>query len=223
MATIERIFGKSPFGPLQEHMVVVKECVDHIIPFFEAVIKNDTSSIKAIADKIFDLEEKADEIKNNLRDHLPRSLFMPVDRHNILEILDDQDSIADTAQDISTLFSLRPFAIPEKVKNGLRVFVDSSVKVCYMGAEISECIDKLLDTSFLGTEAERVLGMIKELNKLERKNDEAGLRLARQIFSIEKDIPPVEIFLWFQLNGLIGNIADYSQKVANRMRLIIAK
>lgn len=223
MATIERIFGKSPFGPLQEHMVVVKECVDHIIPFFEAVIKNDKSSIKAIADKIFDLEEKADEIKNNLRDHLPRSLFMPVDRHNILEILDDQDSIADTAQDISTLFTLRPFAIPEKVKNGLRVFVDSSVKVCYMGAEISECIDKLLDTSFLGTEAERVLGMIKELNKLERKNDEAGLRLARQIFSIEKDIPPVEIFLWFQLNGLIGNIADYSQKVANRMRLIIAK
>lgn len=223
MATIERIFGKSPFGPLQEHMVVVKECVDHIIPFFEAVIKNDKSSVKAIADKIFDLEEKADEIKNNLRDHLPRSLFMPVDRYNILEILDDQDSIADTAQDISILFTLRPFAIPEKVKNGLRTFVDSSVKVCHMGAEISERIDKLLDTSFLGTEAERVLGMIKELNKLERKNDEAGLRLARQIFSIEKDIPPVEIFLWFQLNGLIGNIADYSQKVANRMRLIIAK
>lgn len=223
MATIERIFGKSPFGPLQEHMVVVKECVDHIIPFFEAVIKNDKSSVKAITDKIFDLEEKADEIKNNLRDHLPRSLFMPVDRHNILEILDHQDSIADTAQDISILFTLRPITIPEKVIDDLRFFIDSSVKVCYMAAEISERFDKLLDASFLGAEAEDVLGMIKELNNLERINDKAGLQLARKIFSTEKELSPVEMFLWFKLNSLIGDLADFAQKMANRMRLILAK
>ena len=78
MATIERLFGRSPFRPLQEHMSIVKKCVDQIIPFFEAEIKGEKNTSKSIAKKIFDLEEKADEIKNALRDHLPRSLFMPV-------------------------------------------------------------------------------------------------------------------------------------------------
>ena len=223
METIGMLFGKSPFGPLQEHMVVVKECVDLIIPFFESVIKKDKSSVQAIAENIFSLEDKADDIKNDLRDHLPRTLFMPVDRSNLLEILDVQDSIADTAQDISTLFTLRPIAIPDAVINDLREFVDSSVKVCHMAAEISVRFDKLLDSSFLGTEAESVLGMIKELNILERENDKAGLKLAKQIFSIEKDLQPVDVFLWFKLNGLIGDLADYAQKMANRMRLVIAK
>ena len=223
MATIGKLFGKSPFGPLQEHMVIVKECVDQIIPFFEAVIKEDKNSVKSIAENIFSLEDKADDIKNDLRDHLPRTLFMPVDRNNLLEILDDQDSIADTAQDISTLFTLRPITIPEAVKNDLRAFVDSSVMVCHMAAEISVRFDKLLDSSFLGAEAESVLGLIKELNNLERDNDEAGLKLAKQIFSIEKDLQPGDVFLWFKLNGLIGDLADYSQKMANRMRLVIAK
>jgi len=223
MATIGKLFGKSPFGPLQEHMVIVKECVDLIIPFFEAVINEDKKSVKSIAEKIFILEDKADDIKNDLRDHLPRTLFMPVDRNNLLEILDDQDSIADTAQDISTLFALRPMTIPESVKDDLRTFVDSSVKVCHMAAEISVRFDKLLDSSFLGAEADSVLGMIKELNKLERENDEAGLKLAKQLFSIENELQPVEIFLWFKLSGLIGDLADYSQKMANRMRLVVAK
>ena len=70
MATIGKLFGKSPFGPLQEHMVIVKECVDYIIPFFEAVINKDKKSVKEIAEKIFVLEDKADDIKNDLRDQI---------------------------------------------------------------------------------------------------------------------------------------------------------
>jgi len=223
MSTLGRLFGKSPFGPLQEHMVVVKKCVDQVIPFFEAEIKGDKKKAEEITQKIFDLEQKADTIKNTLRDNLPRSLFMPVDRHSLLVILDFQDSIADTAQDISIIFTLRPITIPSQIVDGLRKFIDSSVKACYLAAEISERYDELLDSSFTGAEAERVLGMVNELNTLERENDEAGLNLTRNIFSLEDVLSPVEIFLWSKINSLIGDLADYSLKMANRMRLILAK
>ena len=56
IATIGKLFGKSPFGPLQEHMVIVKECVDLIIPFFEAVIKKENAikdEAKSFSEKVF--------------------------------------------------------------------------------------------------------------------------------------------------------------------------
>ena len=223
MATLEKLFGRSPFGALQEHMYIVKECVNLIIPFFEAEISGDKEKAKTIAQQIFDLEDKADDVKNTLRDNLPRSLFMPISRHDLLEMLHIQDQIADTAQDISTILTLRHLTIPDNIAADLREYVDSSIKVCYMAVEISERFDKLLDSSFLGTEAQRVLGMITELNKLERENDQAGLNLAHKIVAIEKVLPPVEAFLWFKLSDLIGNLADYAQKMANLMRLTIAK
>ena len=35
------LFAKSPFGPLGEHMAVVKKCVDLLKPLFEALIEKD--------------------------------------------------------------------------------------------------------------------------------------------------------------------------------------
>ena len=40
---------------------------------------------------------------------------MPVDRRDLLEILDLQDSIADTAQDIAGMMVARPMTLPEQV------------------------------------------------------------------------------------------------------------
>ena len=223
MSTLSKLFGKSPFGPLENHMAVVKECVDLVIPFFEANISNDTAKSQEIAHRILELEEQADTIKNTLRDNLPLSLFIPVNRTIMLEILDYQDSIADAAKDISQLFTLRSIPIPEQIVDDLRAFVDSSVKVCHMAASISARFEELVDASFLGAEAERVLGMITELNNLERENDIAGLALSRRIFTLEKDLSPVDIFIWFKLNSLIGELANYAQKMGNRMRLLLAK
>ena len=44
-----------------------------------------------IVDEICRLESEADEIKNDIRGHLPKSIFMPVDRRDLLEILILQD------------------------------------------------------------------------------------------------------------------------------------
>jgi len=63
-------------------------------------------------DRIFEREAEADRIKNELRLHLPKSLFMPVDRRDLLEVLHLQDTIANTAQDIAGLLVERQMSIP---------------------------------------------------------------------------------------------------------------
>jgi len=96
-----RIFGNSPVTPLQKHIASVIACVEQLIPYFEAVFKNDWDLAAKIQGKLASLEGEADDIKNKLRMHLPTSLFMPVDRRDILQVLDLQDLIANRAKDIS--------------------------------------------------------------------------------------------------------------------------
>ena len=95
------LFGKSPFKPIQQHMRVVVDCASEVPPLFEALVAGDQAKVEAQKDLIFAKEQAADEIKNQLRGHLPKSIMMPVDRRDLLEVLAMQDSIADTAQDIA--------------------------------------------------------------------------------------------------------------------------
>ena len=117
------LFRRSPFTTLQQHMRVVVQCVDEVPGLFEALTSERRAEIVTIKDRIFALEEQADQIKNQLREQLPRSLFMPVDRRDLLDVLDMQDSIADVSQDIAGLLVERSMVVPEPLKESLLPFV----------------------------------------------------------------------------------------------------
>lgn len=108
------LFRRSPFKPMQEHIRVVRRCVDEVPGLIEAMVAGDRDAVEAAKDKIFVLEKAADEIKDELRSHLPTSLLMPVDRRDLLEIPHLQDAIADTAQDIAGLLVIRPMDVPAR-------------------------------------------------------------------------------------------------------------
>ena len=72
-----RIFGSSPVTPLQKHIDIVVLCVEELIPYFESVINNDWEQATDTQAKLVQLEHDADEIKNELRLHLPTSLLCP--------------------------------------------------------------------------------------------------------------------------------------------------
>ena len=100
MRAILSLFAKSPFEPMKAHMEKAHECAKRIEPLFAAVLSKDQEAVKKIADEISRLESEADEIKHDIRNHLPKSLFLPIDRRDLLEILHIQDAIADIAQAI---------------------------------------------------------------------------------------------------------------------------
>jgi predicted phosphate transport protein (TIGR00153 family) len=153
---IASLFGHSPFKPVQKHMVAVSECVAEVPGLFEALIANDKAGIVKAKDIIFAKEHEADAIKNGLRAQLPKSLFMPVDRRDLLDLLGMQDSIADTAQDIAGLLVERDMQVPPGMAADLRQLVARCVDaVNQAGLLISE-LDELVETGFGGREAETV-------------------------------------------------------------------
>ena len=224
MATnpLANLFGRNPFNALQEHMRVVIHCVDEVPGLFEALAAKDRDTVEAIKERIFDLEEQADTIKNQLREHLPRSLFLPVNRRDLLEVLDMQDNIADVAQDIAGLLVERPMFIPERMMEPLKELVKACVEVCHQAARLIEQLDELLEMGFRGREAAHLDEMITAINKTEDETDKQGLALARLLFQHEDTMNPVSVVFWYRLIEWIGDLADYAEKVGNRLRLLIA-
>lgn len=220
---IASLFGHSPFKSLQQHMRVVLECANEVPPMFEALCAKDTDGVKASKEKIFDKEHEADQVKNELRSHLPKSLFMPVDRRDLLEVLQMQDSIADTAQDIAGLLVERHMELPDDFKEPLLTLSRRCVDACGQAARIIEELDELVETGFRGREMTRVEEMVEELNRIEDETDVQGLELTRKLFSHEDEMKPVSVVMWYQMFQWIGDLADYAEKVGDRLRLLIAR
>jgi len=218
------LFGRNPFNALQEHMRAVRQCVDEVPGLFEALAAKDRDRIEQIKDRIFEAEAQADLVKNQLREHMPqRGLFMPVNRGDLLEILDLQDSVADVAQDIAGLLFERNMEIPEPMVESLLPFVKACVEVCHQAGRIIEQLDELLEMGFRGRGVTHVEEMIHQLNLSEDVTDEMGMALARLLFQHEDEMNPVSVIFWYQLLEWIGDLADYAEKVGNRLRLLIAR
>jgi len=222
MRSLASLLGRSPFGPMQEHMDQVVRCAEGVPALFAALIAGDREALSAQQQHIAALESEADAIKNELRNHLPRKLFMPVDRRDLLEILDLQDSIADVAEDIGDLLVARTFEVPEAMVEPLLRFVDRAVSAAVAARGVVQRLDELLEVGFAGPESEAVLALIDQVLKLEDEADVLELEVTHALFANEASMSPVSVILWMRLLDWVGDLADYPKKVCNRLRLLIA-
>lgn len=224
MPTITNLFGgHAPFKHLQEHMRVVRKCAEHVVPLVDALIVEDADALRAEAKAIFALEAEADTLKNELRMNLPRSLFLPVDRRDLLNVLHVQDSIADTAEDIAGLMIRRNMLPPEPMRPILAELSRRCVEVVGLCADVIEHFDELIEVGFRGRVAEQVEILAGRLNEAEDETDELGRQLASKLFELEDEMKPVSVMFTYQLIEWIGDLADHAEKVGNTVRLLIAR
>ena len=222
MRSLASLFGRSPFGPLQKHMEKAVACAEEVPALFEHLLAGDGAKLAEQHTKIASLESEADKIKNELRSHLPRKLFMPVDRRDLLEILDLQDTIADAAEDIGDILVLREWTIHEDMREPLTAFVRGSVDVAIAAREIIRQVDELVEVGFSSPDTEAVLKSIDGVMDLEDEADELEQAVTKSLFAHEKEHSAVAVILWMQIFDLIGDLADYPKKVCNRLRLLLA-
>lgn len=220
---LARLLSRNPFGSMQEHMRAVIACADEVPALFEATEAGDETRVREIAASIDEKEAAADRIKNELRLNLPRTMFLPVNRRDLLDVLDMQDSIADVAQDIAGLIVQRSMRTPAPLREGMADYVRICVDACHQALRIVEELDELLETGFRGREAVAVDEMITALNQIEDRTDVLGLELGRRLYEHEDQMKPVCVMFWYRLLDLVGDLADYAEKVGNRLRLMIAQ
>ncbi|MCP8900715.1 TIGR00153 family protein [Gilvimarinus xylanilyticus] len=217
------MFGRSPIKPMQEHMTAVVEASSRLSGFFEAVIANDWSRAATIQKEISEIESQADDMKKQLRLHLPKSLFLPVPRTDLLELLGTQDRIANKAQDITGIMLGRKMSIPAQLQPQFTDFVQSAQKTAEQALAAINELDELLETGFSGREVSLVENMIEKLDQYERINDQQQVELRAGLFALEAELPPVDVMFLYQIIDWIGDLADRAQTVGSRLQLLLAR
>lgn len=217
------LFKKSPFGPLVEHLEMVTRCIGKLKPLFCALIEEDKPQVRKLTKEISKLEHKADEIKNAIRQNLPKGLFLPVNRGDLLAYLKLQDSIADTVEDIAVLVTMKKMRVPDQLKESLIDFVDKILAVWETSHQASRDLNTLVEVAFSGYEADKVLDLISETERREWEADCQGLNLAKKLFKLEGEISPVDIMLWFKIFDVMGDLANHCEKNAEMLRRFLCK
>jgi len=204
-------------------MVKVMEAVAPLKELVEAVLANDMDKVATIQEEIARHEDEADDLKHELRLHLPRTLFMPVERRDILEVLNTQDRIANRAKDIAGLIRGRRMTLPETLADDFAKFVNRGVDACKQAHRIIDELDELVETGFSGAEVDRVQDMIKELDRIEKDTDIIQVRVRSKLFEIERDLPPIDVMFLYRIIDWTGDLGDRAQRVGSRLQIMLAK
>jgi len=217
------MFAGSPVKPLQQHMQIVCECADLLPLFFSATVEKDYPACKRLHKSIARLEAKADALKLDLRTHLPNSLFMPMPREQILDIVRLQDKIANVSQDISGIMTGRKTEIPEPVIPLYISFVQRAVDAAHQARDAINELDELVETGFRGRQLDIVQALIEQLESIESETDKQERKLRHAMFKIEKDYDPLDMMFLYRMIDWVGKLADVSSQVGGRIQLLMAR
>ncbi|ANH78486.1 TIGR00153 family protein [Candidatus Chlamydia sanziniae] len=221
MQTLARLFGQSPFAPLQAHLEVVTSCVNQIFPMFTALRDGRYEELLEMAKIVSDKEYQADCIKNDMRNHLPVGLFMPISRAGILEIISIQDSIADTAEDVAILLTIRHLSFYPSMEGLFFQFLEKNLEAFKLTMTLLHEFNQLLESSFGGRKADKARVLVGHVAKTEHESDVLQRELMQVFFSDDFVISEKEFYLWLQVIRRTAGISDSSEKLAHRINMTL--
>lgn len=218
-----KVFTKNPFSSLKQHMQKTMECADKTLPLFEALFSGDTKKVDSLVKEISCLEHDCDIIKQEIHPLLTKSIFLPVERRDLLHVLNEMDKIANYAEDIGVLLSLRKnWSLPVELQPLFNNLLARSLKVVHRSAEVIDAFDQLLEAGFAGPDVDAVMRQISNTDRLEHEADKAQTIFGKELFNHEDEMKPLEVFMWTKISNKVGDLANSAENMVNYVRLMLA-
>ena len=217
MSTIGKLFGRSPFGQIQTHMDQVSKCITKMVEAIDAMVAGRHDEIEDLAYEVSRLEHQADQIKVDIRNHLLRRFFMPIDKSEVLEILSLQDSLADTAEDVCKIMTLKKLPFKDEFREEFDEFVKLNVDAFNMVASIMAQLDELIESGFGGSEGEKIRALAHDIAFTEHKADLVQMGLLKKLYASDTEMTVGEFHLWMRLTRVMSRISNVSENLANRI------
>jgi predicted phosphate transport protein (TIGR00153 family) len=203
-------------------MEQVAKCIAKMGESLNAVEQQRWDEVETLADEASRLEHEADRIKDEIHGRLLRRFFMPVDRAQLIEILSLQDSLADTAEDIAILVTIRQLRAPDDMAEAFRKFRELNVVAFEVTRGIIGQLDELVESGFGGAEAEKVRNLVRDVAYTEHQVDVLQRRLLKEIFSDERNLSAADMNMWLQLVKELAHLSNLSENLANRVQLTLS-
>lgn len=221
--TILGLFAKSPITPLQKHITKVHETCELLVPFFTATAEQDWDKAEKIREQISQCERDADILKREIRLKLPRGIFMPVDRTDMLDLLTQQDKIANRAKDIAGRVIGRNLLLPVEITEDFMLYLKRCIDATAQAKKAINELDELLETGFRGREVNLVENMINELDAIEEDTDTMQRVLRQKLRKIENNYNPIDVMFLYKILEWVGGLADQAETVGARLELMLAR
>lgn len=219
---LANIFGSSPVQPLEKHIEIAHRCAKQLSAFFAAAVAGNWDEAAVVRAEIERLEHEADDLKKEIRLRLPKSLFMPVPREDLLELLLVQDKIANRTKDVSGIVLGRKMQIPAQISEQFLEFVERNIDASKQARKSVRELDELFTAGFRGAEVDLVEGLIEELDKIETDTDDKQAALRAALFKIESTLNPIDAVFMYKVIETTGEIADMAERVGRRLELLLS-
>ena len=210
------LFEQPPTALFVEHGKKVCRATEHLLSVMEAFSRGeDITPLKAEVDR---WEHEADQIKHRIRRKLPRSdLFLPMARGDLMDLLWQQDEIADKAQDAVHLLSLLPLALPEDLREIWDQIAEGVRKSREAYCELVEALARHLEGE--RQLAGRMRELLAEIGEEEHGVSTAEDRFVEAIYR-QKDLDAFTKMHLVEVARTVGQVAGHMENAAGRICLL---
>jgi hypothetical protein len=214
---------ETPFEMLMGHFDRVLKAVDKMAEMIDLYLKGDFGSAGEASVIVSRLEHEADEIKTHMRRTLPRLIFTPISRQDMLDLLTENERIADTAQDVAQVLDLRRTKVPKSLHAGIRQYSGHVVESVKALERMMEHFGTLLEGSFSKGEAKEIMELGLHVHEHEYKADAVNKELARAVYSLEGKESAVTIFHLLKFLDVLDGVADHAENASLRLVVVVSK
>ena len=213
---------KSPIAGLERHykyVITGMKALDKTVKYY---LDGDLVKFKEFAEQVYRAEDQADKIKGNIRNHLPKFIFIPIDKGDFLALLKEEDGILDSAEDIAVLMDMRRTRIPEDIKENFKALMKKVIETVETLWKAMDMFRFMLESSFGGKMRQDIKNVIHKVHHLEHESDRIEKKISKQLFN-SKELDPISVIHLLKIVDRIGHVADHAENAADRIRAMLAK
>jgi predicted phosphate transport protein (TIGR00153 family) len=219
---LETIPG-SPYKVLQEHFKRVCKAVRKLDKMVKLYLEGNFTEAASVSVEISRLEREADELKRHLRATLPRKIFMPISKEDLLAILASNERIADTCQDVAQILDMRETKIPDGLHPLLERFLGHIIDAVDSLRDMMNHLERLLESTFAKVETNVIITLGHRVHEHEYKADSVNKELSRAIYALEGKESPMALVHLMRFTDVLDSVADNAENAALRMVLVVSK
>lgn len=203
------------------HMEIATACVACLPQAVTAYFAGDREALNDSRQDILRLKSAAVPVLEDIQDGLGRSMFLPVDRRDLLDVVQVQEAIADLAQDIAgLLLDLLP-NVPRELHRPVAQLVAQGVAATGRAQQIVDSFEGIVEAGFHGGRVDATHGLIRSLVAMEEGVDAGRRQIAATLFAQYREMDPAASVLFYRLLGQVAALTAMSGRLALRARLML--
>lgn len=205
---------------MSDHFDAVVRTVEQLESVLESAKTGDWKTVEEKTNKVEELETLADGLHRDAVVAISQGAFFSGTREDFLELMEENDEIADAAQNASRILAETPI----DQQSFLLLYDESEAKVSELFDRLLTAV-RLMQESIRALESDAEVAVSKSLlvERAEEEADEIKNRLIKHIYAHKSDL---EVLTLLQLRDLVlklDEIADAAEDSSDLVITLVAK